>query len=182
MAEEKRRIIDEDQTLVINPDDLIYIDSSTNGSRVITYSALCDAVAVTLGIAAIKATADGAMQRKTYDSDGDGVVDNSTKLENHSADYFAKQTDVTTMGNEIGTKMATSVYDTDADGIVDNAAKVNNHTVDTDVPPQAIFTDTIYDDTELRNAVKKAQDTADAASKDLGLEVVNGKLCVVYSK
>lgn len=51
--------------------------------------------------------------------------------------------------------MYTSVYDTDADGIVDNAEKVNNHTVESDVPANAVFTDTVYDDTELRTTVSK---------------------------
>jgi len=40
--------------------------------------------------------------------------------------------------------MEKSVYDTDNDGIVDNAEKVNNHTVLTDVPADAVFTDTTY--------------------------------------
>lgn len=40
--------------------------------------------------------------------------------------------------------MLTSVYDTDHNGIVDNAEKVNNHTVGTDVPADAVFTDTTY--------------------------------------
>lgn len=40
--------------------------------------------------------------------------------------------------------MLKSVYDTDDDGIVDNAEKVNNHTVESDVPSNAVFTDTTY--------------------------------------
>ena len=51
--------------------------------------------------------------------------------------------------------MYTSVYDTDADGIVDNAKLVNGHTVNSDVPANAVFTDTVYDDTELRTTVSK---------------------------
>lgn len=51
--------------------------------------------------------------------------------------------------------MYTSVYDTDADGIVDNAELVNGHTVNSDVPANAVFTDTVYDDTELRTTVSK---------------------------
>ena len=49
--------------------------------------------------------------------------------------------------------MLKSVYDTDDDGVVDNAEKVNNHTVLTDVPADAVFTDTIYDDTALRGLI-----------------------------
>lgn len=40
--------------------------------------------------------------------------------------------------------MLTDVYDQNKNGIVDNAEKVNNHTVLTDVPENAIFTDTTY--------------------------------------
>ena len=42
--------------------------------------------------------------------------------------------------------MTKAVYDTNDDGIVDNAEKVNGHTVECDVPADAQFTDTIYDD------------------------------------
>ena len=40
--------------------------------------------------------------------------------------------------------MLKSTYDTDNNGIVDNAEKVNNHTVLSDVPADAVFTDTTY--------------------------------------
>ena len=40
--------------------------------------------------------------------------------------------------------MLKSVYDTDNNGVVDNAEKVNNHTVESDVPSNAVFTDTTY--------------------------------------
>lgn len=42
--------------------------------------------------------------------------------------------------------MKKSVYDTNNNGIVDNAEKVNNHTVNKDVPSDAQFTDTTYND------------------------------------
>ena len=42
--------------------------------------------------------------------------------------------------------MLKSVYDTDGDGIVDNAEKVNGHTVGCDVPADAVFTDTTYNE------------------------------------
>lgn len=47
--------------------------------------------------------------------------------------------------------MTKEVYDTNDSGIVDNAEKVNGHTVESDVPADAQFTDTVYDDTEIRN-------------------------------
>lgn len=40
--------------------------------------------------------------------------------------------------------MLKATYDTNDNGIVDNAEKVNNHTVLTDVPADAVFTDTTY--------------------------------------
>lgn len=40
--------------------------------------------------------------------------------------------------------MLKSVYDANNNNIVDNAEKVNNHTVESDVPSDAVFTDTTY--------------------------------------
>lgn len=192
-----RRITQEVQSSTINPEDLIYIDSATNGSRVITYSDLCGAVAATLGIAAIQQTANGAMQINTYDSDRDGVVDNAESLQGHAANYFATASALSSLQSTVSGKMTRSVYDSDNDGIVDNAAKVNNHTVHSDVPAQAVFTDTVYDDTAIRNnignleslettnktslvaAINEVNENA-AGGSALGLTVDNGKLCAVY--
>ena len=52
-----------------------------------------------------------------------------------------------------------------------NANTVNNHTVKSDVPENAVFTDTIYDDTEL-NA--KLNGKADKNAVLNSLEIVNG--------
>ena len=43
-----------------------------------------------------------------------------------------------------GGDMYKSTYDQNDNGIVDNAEKVNNHTVQSDVPANAVFTDTTY--------------------------------------
>jgi hypothetical protein len=51
-----------------------------------------------------------------------------------------------------------SKFDADGDGIVDNAAKVNGHTVSCDVPENAVFTDSAYDDSEVKAAVKANTD------------------------
>lgn len=51
-----------------------------------------------------------------------------------------------------------SKFDADGDGIVDNAAKVGGHTVGSDVPADAVFTDTAYDDSEVKAAVKANTD------------------------
>lgn len=63
-------------------------------------------------------------------------------------------TAVETINNtSLPAKMDKSVYDSNGDGVVDNSKKVNNHTVEKDVPSNAVFTDTVYDDTELRNKI-----------------------------
>lgn len=193
-----RRITEEVQALSINPEDLIYIDSVTNGSRVITYSDLCSAVAVTLGIADIRTKANGSMQISVYDSDRDGIVDNTEALQGHAASYFAKATDVSEMSTEVAKKMNKATYDSNGNGIVDNAEKVNNHTVYSDVPAQAVFTDTVYDDTQIKqdmgdledletvakgSLVEAINEAAEAgrSGEALGLAVSDGKLCAVYN-
>lgn len=55
--------------------------------------------------------------------------------------------------NGTGADMFKEVYDTNNDGIVDNAEQVNGHTVGIDVPSNAVFTDTVYDDTALSGRV-----------------------------
>lgn len=198
-----RRIIDEDQSLVIYPDDRVLIDSSVNGTRQISYEALCSAVAETLGIPAISQKANGAMQKTVYDADADGIVDNAEALQGHGADYFAKASDLAPITQAIGTKMTTATYDSNGNGIVDNAEKVNNHTVHSDVPAQAVFTDTVYDDTEIKAdmgdldnletsdktslvaAVNVAHNEAVQAAQTatgLGLSVVDGMLQVTYEE
>lgn len=163
--QEGRRIIDQDVSLAINLDDVIIIDSATNGTRQITYSALCDAVAQTLGIAAIKTTADGAMKRSVYDADGDNIVDNAAKVNNHTVKSDvpenAKFTDTVyddqplrkIVTDNANSAMQKLVYDTNGDGIVDNAERVNAHAVESDVPADAKFTDTVYDDAEIRKLI-----------------------------
>ena len=49
--------------------------------------------------------------------------------------------------------MLKAVYDITDSGVVDNAEKVNNLTVSTAVPSNAIFTDTVYDDTAIQAEV-----------------------------
>lgn len=91
--------------------------------------------------------------------------------------------------------MLKATYDTNDNGVVDNAEKVNNHTVETDVPANAVFTDTTYtagtgiditnnvisstqssaewgnitgtlsDQTDLKNALDGKQDKIDSTHK-----------------
>ena len=49
-----------------------------------------------------------------------------------------------TLTPAIEARMKTATYDANGNGIVDNSEKVNNHTVDADVPSNAVFTDTTY--------------------------------------
>lgn len=49
-----------------------------------------------------------------------------------------------TLTPAIEARMKTATYDADGNGIVDNAEKVNGHTVKSDVPENAKFTDTTY--------------------------------------
>ena len=87
-------------------------------------------------------------------------------------------TAVETINNtSLPAKMDKSVYDSNGDGVVDNAKKVNNHTVDKDVPSNAVFTDTVYDDTELRN---KIGDMAELETEDK--QSLVGAVNEVYDK
>lgn len=53
--------------------------------------------------------------------------------------------------------MVKANYDANDNGIVDDAERVNGHTVDSDVPAGAKFTDTVYDDTEVKNSITNLQ-------------------------
>ena len=80
----------------------------------------------------------GDMMKDTYDSNGNGIVDNAEKLEGHAASYFAQAThshaiaDVNGLQEELNGKgagdMKKSVYDADGDGVVDNAKKLDGKT------------------------------------------------------
>ena len=77
-----------------------------------------------------------------------------TRMTTAEGNITSLETAVDTINDtSLPAKMDKSVYDSNGDGVVDNAKKVNNHTVDKDVPSNAVFTDTVYDDTELRNKI-----------------------------
>lgn len=65
------------------------------------------------------------------------------------------------LSNYAGGDMHTDVYDINKNGIVDDAEKVNGHSVYKDVPSDAVFTDTVYDDTTIRGQVKANQNNID---------------------
>ena len=60
--------------------------------------------------------------------------------------------------------MLKSVYDTNNNGIVDNAEKVSGFTVAKSVPSNAVFTDTVYNDTEVRGLIAAKADPATTLS------------------
>lgn len=62
------------------------------------------------------------------------------------------------------TFMIKEVYDANDNGIVDNSEKVNGLTVETAVPENAVFTDTVYDDTEIQGRVTAALNNIDTLS------------------
>lgn len=76
--------------------------------------------------------------------------------------------------------MLKSIYDTDDDGKVDsaeNADTVSGHTVLKDVPSDAKFTDTVYDDTEVRGLINgKISSTEKGANSGVATLDSNGKV------
>ena len=79
----------------------------------------------------------GDMMKATYDSNGNGIVDNAEKLEGHAASYFAQATHSHAIADVNGLQaalnatgdMKKSVYDADGDGVVDNAKKLDGKTL-----------------------------------------------------
>ena len=88
----------------------------------------------------------GDMMKATYDSNGNGIVDNAEKLEGHAASYFAQATHSHAIANVNGLQeelngkgagdMKKSVYDADGDGVVDNAKKLDGKTLAQFAPAQ----------------------------------------------
>lgn len=71
--------------------------------------------------------------------------------------------------------MARSIYDTNANGIVDNAEKVNGFAVRAYVPPDAIFTDTIYEHPTSHPPSIIAQDVSNRFVSDSQIASWDGK-------
>ena len=69
-----------------------------------------------------------------------------------------------------GGDMLRSVYDKNNSGVVDNAEKVNGKTVEANVPANAKFTDTLYDDTEIRSLINAKPDFTDIPTNVSELE------------
>ena len=99
--------------------------------------------------------------------DGNGIVNielvsTSGKLKTYRINFtdgthFDYQVRDGNDGSGSGTgDMVKAKYDANDNGIVDNAERVNGHTVDSDVPAGAKFTDTVYDDTEVKQNITDA--------------------------
>ena len=92
----------------------------------------------------------------------DAVLANAIQLEAQTARdteaalagrMTAAEGNITDLGTAVSGKMTTATYDSNGNGIVDNAEKVNGKTVAENVPSGAKFTDTVYDDTEVRGLI-----------------------------
>jgi hypothetical protein len=77
------------------------------------------------------------------------------------------------ISNFIDGMMSAADYDADGNGIVDNAEKVNGHTVDEDVPAGAKFTDTVYDDTDIKKGLTDEIERAKKAEKAVADKIGN---------
>lgn len=100
-----------------------------------------------------------------WDSKQDGLI-SGTNIKTINNQSILGSGNITIQGGGSGDgDMLKSVYDTNDNGIVDNAEKVNNHTVGTDVPSNAVFTDTVYDDTSIRQELNDKADSSDIPTK-----------------
>lgn len=76
-------------------------------------------------------------------------------------DYLSKKTladKLSEIDTEIGNKANKTEIPTELPANGGNSATVNGHTVKSDVPENAVFTDTVYDDTEVKESIS-AQST-----------------------
>lgn len=114
------------------------------------------------------------------------------------AEYEIKDA-VARQGVPGGGDMLKSTYDTNNNGIVDDAEKVNGHTVESDVPANAVFTDTTYSTvTTSTNGLMSASDktklngitdSADSVSftrnlssgTQIGSITINGSTTAIYA-
>ena len=75
-------------------------ENKTTVENVLTSTSTANALSaaqgkVVMDLIDTKGNGSGDMTKAVYDTDGDGVVDNSKALEGHAASYFAKATDIT---------------------------------------------------------------------------------------
>lgn len=132
----------------------------------------------------------GDMMKATYDSNGNGIVDNAEKLEGHAASYFAQATHSHAIADVNGLQaalnatgdMKKSVYDADGDGVVDNAKKLDGKTLAQFAPAQ--HTQAIGTINGLQDALdgKAAAAHAHAIADVTGLQAaLDGKINTTYT-
>jgi len=181
--------VDDSQVLTNVPAGAVFTDTVYDDSDVLkdadTQSPVTSSNKVAT-MAEITTAGTGDMTKAVYDQNNSGTVDDSEKVNGltvqtavpsgavftdtiYDDSAVLKDSDTVspvTPTNKILTQanaadaMQKSVYDTNLSGIVDNAEKVNNLTVETAVPAGALFTDTVYDDSD----VLKDADTASAVT------------------
>lgn len=119
------------------------------------------------GEGSVSKTVDDALNKFATELSDDGVVNTYKELVDyaatHSSDVAEMVSDIadnTTAIEELNTKVTdleTSVENikdgTTIVGKATDADTVNGHTVESDVPSDAVFTDTVYDDTTVTNRV-----------------------------
>ena len=132
----------------------------------------------------------GDMMKATYDSNGNGIVDNAEKLEGHAASYFSQATHSHAIADVNGLQaalnatgdMKKSVYDADGDGVVDNAQKLDGKTAAQFAAAQ--HTQAIGTITGLQDALdgKAAAAHAHAIADVTGLQAaLDGKINTTYT-
>lgn len=123
-------------------------------------------------------TGAGDMTKEVYDANDNGIVDNAERVSgytvgrNVTADEYTNSQIDAMVANAGRVKTVNSVQP-DASGNI-NVTTVNGHTVESNVPANAKFTDTVYDDTELSTAV--SQNTANITSLSGNLSTVQGQI------
>ena len=140
------------------------------------FDAITYALAKAFTKKAIEDVEAGSMRIEDYDSEGNGVVNDSRKLGGNLPSYYASTASV------VG-KMDKSVYDKNDNGIVDNAEKVNGHNVASDVPANAQFTDTkkLSDmtDTDFNNLVDGEAVVWDGTNEKFVNRLIQGGTTIV---
>lgn len=99
-------------------------------------------------IAALKGAGDGSINQMVSDAIANVVADAPADFDTlkEIADYIAAdKTGAASMQSAISA----------------NTAALDGHTVRANVPSDAVFTDTVYDDTEVRGLIEEKADTAD---------------------
>lgn len=120
----------------------------------------------------------GDMTKEVYDANDNGIVDNAERVSGYTVgrnvaanEYTNSQIDA--MVASAGRVKTVNSIQPDANGNID-VTTVNGHTVESNVPANAKFTDTVYDDTELSTAV--SQNTANITSLSGSLSTVQGQI------